>query len=234
MKLPKTVRRRGFTIVEVLMVIAVMTILFTLVMMVSGRLRVKAYVERTKAMILQLKNGLDEYRALKGNYPPDGYDFEVKNRDGKPIWGAACLYEFLSTELVVEENVAGQVRTSKHDPIMTFKASDLTPENPDLPGIREVVDGFGLPFHYANTEDGQFKPDKQGELAHMEAAEAHPPDPRDDGTVVPRRGIQRMGAYDLWSHGSHDAHSKEDVDLHSTIGNWNVDSEIKDRSKENQ
>src|SRR6185436_15483546 len=198
------------------------------------RLRQKAYVERTKAMIHQLKDALGEYKVLKGSYPPDGYDFEVKNRDGKPIWGAACLYEFLSSELTIEENVAGQVRISKHDPIMSFKASDLTPENPDMPGIREVVDGFGLPFHYDNTEDGQFKPEKQGELAHMDAAEAHPPDPRDDGTIVPRRGIQMRDAYDLWSHGSHDAHSKDDLDLRLTIGNWNVDSEIKEKSGEKQ
>ncbi len=199
-------RSRGFTIVEVLMVIAVMTILFTLVVMVSSRLRQKAFVERTKAMVHQLKDALEEYRTLKGTYPPDGYDFEVKNRNGKPIWGAACLYEFLTTELTIEENVAGQIRRSEHDPIMAFKANDLSPEDPDNPGIREVVDGFGLPFHYDNTEDGQFKPEKQGE--------------------------QKVGAYDLWSHGSHSAHSEENVDLKLTIGNWNVDSEVKDRSAE--
>jgi len=206
-------RSRGFTIVEVLMVIAVMTILFTLVVMVSSRLRQKAFVERTKAMVHQLKDALEEYRTLKGTYPPDGYDFEVKNRNGKPIWGAACLYEFLTTELTIEENVAGQIRRSEHDPIMAFKANDLSPEDPDNPGIREVVDGFGLPFHYDNTEDGQFKPEKQGELAHMEAVDGHPGDPRDDPEVVSRRGIQKVGAYDLWSHGSHSAHSEENVDL---------------------
>src|SRR5262245_21468384 len=98
---PKT----GFTIVEVLMVIAVMTILFALVMVASNRLRQKAYFERTKSMIQQLKEALEEYKGLKGTYPPDGYDFEVKNRDGKPVWGAACLYEFLSTELTIEQDV---------------------------------------------------------------------------------------------------------------------------------
>jgi hypothetical protein len=64
--------------------------------------------------------------------------------------------------------------------------------------------------------------------------DGHPGDPRDDGEVVSRRGIQRVGAYDLWSHGTHGAHSEESVDLKLTIGNWNVDSEVKDRSAEKQ
>jgi prepilin-type N-terminal cleavage/methylation domain-containing protein len=213
---------RAFTIVEVLVVIAIMTILFTLVLLASSQLRNKANMENTKAMIQRLRDNLEEYRRLRGSYPPDGYDSEVRNKDGKPIWGSACLYEFLAKEFTVEEEVGGQVRRNRHAPLISFTEAELTAEDPESPGIREVKDGFGLPFHYDNTEDDSFRPDKQAEAAHMEPVKDHPPDPRDDPQAVPNRGIQRRRAYDLWSHGSARGHDPQ-ADLRLTVGTWNVD-----------
>jgi len=221
-------RPQGFTIVEVLMVIAVITILFTLVMVAAAGLRRKAMTEATKSRIHALRLALDEYKTLKGSFPPDGYDFEVKNHQGRPITGSACLYEFLGRELQVEENVGGQVRRSKRDPLVEFKSGYLTPESPDNPGVFEVLDGFNIPFHYDNTANGRFDPSNQGETAHVEPVEDHPGDPREDLSVVSRRGIQRPGAYDLWSHGSEKAHvDPAEYDPTLTIGTWNVDVDTK-------
>jgi len=216
-------RRGGFTIVEVLMVIAVITILFTLVMVASFNLRAKASLEATRSMIHRLRDGLEDYKRLRGSYPPDGFDSEVKDSRGRPIWGAACLYEFLSREIEVEETVAGQVRRSKHPPIMEFKLNEITLEDPDNPGRHDVVDGYKFPFHYDNTEDGVFNPLKHTEEPHLEHVEDHPPDPRSDPSVVPRIGAQRAGAYDIWSHGSSQGHNPEKADVSQTVGSWNVD-----------
>jgi type II secretory pathway pseudopilin PulG len=217
----------GFTIVEVLMVVAIMVMLFGMVIIASKSIWSKRDSERTRAMISTLQIELQEYKSLKGHYPPDGYDSEVKNAQGTRIRGSACLYEFLGKEFTVENNVGGQLRIEKHDPLIAvFKKDELSPEDPDNPGAFEILDGFGLPYHYDNTEDGQFKPEAQQDLPHLQAVENHPVDPRTDTEVVPRVGIQNMGNYDLWSHGNKKAHD-EPVPVKETIGTWNMDMEKK-------
>ncbi len=226
---------RGFTIVEVLVVVAIMSMLFGLVMIASTAIRRRAMSRATEAMIVKLNAGLQNYYELTGHYPPDGYDTEVKNSKGVPIRGAACLYEFMTKEFTVETRVSGQVRTEKHDPLMKFSdKTELSGEDPEFPEVREVLDGFGLPIHYDNTENGIFEP--QGELAHMVPVDNHPPDPRtsDDTDVVPKKGIQHMGAYDLWSHGDQKAHQGQKVSLTSTIGTWNVAVERKEAQQEQE
>ncbi len=222
-------RDRGFTIVEVLMVVAIITILFTLVIVATTQYRHIASVKATRAMIQRLRSTLDDYHRLTGRYPPDGFDSEVKNAGGVPIWGSACLYEFLSREISIEENVGGQIRTSKHDPLMQFKESELTEEKSDTPGVREIRDGFGLPLHYDNTQNGIFQAEKQQANPHAsELIDDHPEDPRlaDGKAAIPYPGrCQRSGSYDLWSHGSAQAHQDPETDPGLTIGNWNVDVE---------
>ncbi len=220
---------RGFTMVEILVVVAIIVMLAGLVVVAAGSIREKMHVDASRAIIIKVRDRLEEYRSLTGSYPPDGYDSEVKNKEGTPIWGSACLYEFLTKEFESVSNVGGQVRRAKHEPLITFTQSELSPEDPDLAGVREVWDGFGIPLHYDNTENGEFHPEKQGEVSHMSRVEYHPPDPResDDTQVVPRRGIQRPGAYDMWSHGHGKAHEDSEVPLKATIGTWNVDVERK-------
>lgn len=219
--------RKGFTIVEVLMVVAIMTLLFGLVMFATSAVRTKAYLETTKTMVNRLRDRIAEYKQLTGHYPPDGYDSEVKNAQGERVWGASALYAALTSELTIEEKISGQVRTTKHQPLDSFKDMELSKEDDSMPGVREILDGFGLPIHYDNTEDGKFQPERQTENAHMIPEEDHPPDPRtsDDPDVVPKRGIQGRGSYDLWSHGTQDAHKNPNVSLKKTVGSWNVDVE---------
>lgn len=216
------------------MVVAIMTLLFALVIFAAGTIRTKMHIEATKAMIYKLRDRLEEYRTIMGSYPPDGYDFEVKNKQGTPIRGAACLYYFLTKELEPPSTVGGRERTEKRDALMSFKETELTKEDPEFPGALEVIDGFGLPFHYDNTENNEFRPDRQGEVAHMQLAPDHPPDPRtsEDTQVLSHQGIQRRGAYDLWSHGSTKAHDDAETPMNLTIGTWNVDVDKKGRAEE--
>jgi prepilin-type N-terminal cleavage/methylation domain-containing protein len=226
---PRGRRSGGFTMVEILVVVAIVVLLASLVVVAQASIRNKMHLAATRAMIIKLRDRLEEYKNLTGAYPPDGYDSEVKNSNGTPIFGAACLYEFLTKEVDAVSNVGGQIRRTKHEALLSFTESELTPEDSDLPGVREVVDGFGLPLHYDNTENGEFHPEKHGDGAHMARCDAHPPDPRtsDDTEVVPHTGIQRPGAYDLWSHGDGKAHQVAEVSLKSTVGTWNVESEQK-------
>ncbi len=232
-------RRRGFTIVEVLMVVGIITILFTLVIVATSQYRRLASGRASRAMIQRLRDALDDYNRLTGRYPPDGFDYEVKNSNGVVIWGSACLYEFLTKEIAVEENIGGQLRTTKHESLVHFKESELTPENSEIPGVREIRDGFGLPLHYDNTQNGIFQPEKQQDNPHSsELVDSHPDDPRlaEGKAAIPYPGrCQRSGAYDLWSHGTAQAHKDSETDPDYTVGNWNVDverAEIADKPEE--
>lgn len=218
------VRRAGFTIVEVLMVVAVIAILFTLIMVASTSLRRKANREATRALIGKIRDALEDYKQATGSYPPDGFDSEVKNSQGTPIWGSACLHEFLCHERTSEEVVGGQVRRVTHPPLLVFAAREMK-EHAEFPGAFEITDGFGFALHYDNTENGQYDPLKQSEQPHLEAEEDHAPDPRDDPAAVRTHGRpQRQGAYDLWSHGSPNGHAL-DGDARDVIATWNLDVE---------
>jgi len=225
-------RRSAFTIVEVLMVVAIMTLLFGLVMFATTSVRKTAMKKATEALINRVRDRIEEYHSLTGSYPPDGYDTEVKNKQGTRLWGSAALYDALTTELTIEEKVSGQVRTRTNPPLMVFKQVEMSKENEDFPGAFEILDGFGLPVHYDNTQDGKFDPRKQTDNAHLDAVEDHPADPRTDPEIVRKTGVQRNGAYDLWSHGTTRGHDPN-ASLKYTIGTWNVDVD-KDMSKEEE
>jgi hypothetical protein len=208
--------------VEVMVVLAIITILFSLVMVSAIKNRKKASVEATKALILNLESALDDYKQLRGVFPPDGFDSDQYNDEGEKIFGSACLYYHLSKEVQSIKIVGGKRRLKNHEPVMDFKESNLTEEEPDFPGVREIIDGFSTPIHYDNTEDGEYEA-QEGE-AHLPEVRHHPPDPRDSEEygVVENVGIQRKGTFDIWSHGA-DKHLEPKEDHYGeTIASWNM------------
>lgn len=220
------VRSRGFTLIEILVVISILVMLFGFLAVSAGRLFGRAANARTQGLVKKLALWLEEYRGITGHYPPDGIDSPVRTEDGQPIWGSAALYYFLSRPVVEERKIGGVPEVRVHPPIAKFESSDLTPEDPARPGVREIMDGWGTPIHYDNTEDGKFVP-QRGE-AHMDEIpdEEHPLDPREEGAaiegepIVPKSGIQRIG-YDLWSHGEqgHDVNKPPS----RPIASWNTE-----------
>jgi prepilin-type N-terminal cleavage/methylation domain-containing protein len=214
--------RAAFTLVEVLVVIA---ILATLIAMVSGaaiQCLERSRVLATEAQIQRLMAHLEDYRDLAGEFPPDGIDGEVRNAEGEPILGSACLGYFLARPIRVRELVGGSEELKEYPPIVTpWRRDDLGPE--ERPGVREVVDAWKNPLHYDNTEDGEFRP--QGGEVHSPEVEddMHPDDPRGGSFIaggqnaVDRPGIQGRG-FDLWSHGRQEGKEPE----HFPLASWNT------------
>ena len=62
-------RRKGFTLIEMMVVIMIMAILGTIVLGVTGYASRKAASSRAHAELQQIKNGLEGYRMAKGRYP---------------------------------------------------------------------------------------------------------------------------------------------------------------------
>jgi prepilin-type N-terminal cleavage/methylation domain-containing protein len=218
-------RRAGFTLVEIMVVMAIIVSLFALVAIAAGGILSKGSEKATGSLIRQLQQHLDEYKSRTGSFPPDGIDTPVKNDEGEPIRGSACLYHFLTRPVEVSERVGGRVTVRKTDPIASFTDATLMPENEDHPGVRELKDGWGNALHYDNTEDGVFR--AQGGDVHsppMDDSE-HPDDPRvgdfivNGQNAVERPGIQGKG-YDLWSHGEQTHDEKKPGGL--PVATWNL------------
>ncbi|MBI4605701.1 MAG: type II secretion system protein [Planctomycetes bacterium] len=200
-------REGGFTLVEILVVMAIVVTLFTLVALGVAGLRGRAAEKATDALLRRIMAHLDEYKNLTGTYPPDGIDSPVKNGEGTPIQGSACLYYFLAVKPTsVREIRAGKTFRSERPPLASFTSGEISEEDSTYPGVREVLDGWKNPLHYDNTEDGGFK--AQGGWVHVPPLDddEHPGDPREGDyevngeNAVREAGIQGKG-FDLWSHG---------------------------------
>lgn len=84
---------RGYTVTELLVVISIIALLFSLIGVVAFRARAKARVTKTKALIKRIQLGMDAYHAYWRDYPagsptfpetwpnpydPLGVEFEAK------------------------------------------------------------------------------------------------------------------------------------------------------------
>jgi prepilin-type N-terminal cleavage/methylation domain-containing protein len=199
----------GFTLVELLVVIAILSMLFGLVVATVGQVMGRGYQASTVALILRIQDWMDEYRSLTGHYPLDGLDSRVEDEAGFPLRGSAALQYELSRNVIVEEIFGTRRRLREVPPIGKFESGELSGgEDPDYPGVKEIIDGWGTPLHYDNTENGRFRP-QDGSVHYPPVPnDQHPDDPREGNRevegkpVVERPGNQGRGA-DLWSHGEH-------------------------------
>lgn len=220
-------RSAGFTLIEIIVVMAIIVILVGLVVVSARGILARGYQRNTESRILQLEQHLDRYKELTGQFPPDGFDTSVKNDQGNRIFGSACLHYFLSRPVRVERKVAGKAEIDEHPPIVQFMKGELSKEDPENPGVHELVDGWGTPIHYDNTEDGKFQ--AQTSEAHIPEADEdlHPDDPRtgefivDGSDAVESPGIQSKASFDIWSHGEQGHESKEPKFL--PISSWGIE-----------
>lgn len=217
-------RREGFTLVEIIVVMAILVMLFGLVAVSLSAYLGSAARSATIARISKLELFLDEYKSLTGDYPPDGIDSPERTKDGVPLKGSACLYYYLSRPVVVQDNIGGRKIPREYPPVGTFKESELSPEDSDYPDVRELLDGWDTPMHYDNTTDGRFIP-QGGDVHYPPVPDSeHPPDPRDmtfvvDGEpVVSEEGVQSK-SFDIWSH-SEQGHDLE-LPPSTPIATWN-------------
>lgn len=79
-KIERAALRGGFTIVELLAVISVMTILAAMILGGAAYMQRQAAVSRARGELEQIKNVLEEHRIEKGSYPTNStYIGEIRN-----------------------------------------------------------------------------------------------------------------------------------------------------------
>ncbi|MBN1421279.1 MAG: type II secretion system protein [Planctomycetes bacterium] len=222
---------RGFTMVEMLVVISILVLLMGLLITAAMRLVLSARIRATEALIHKLTLQLEEYHDKSGEYPADGLDQPVTDaKSGMTIYATACVLQALTQPLqLTRKGPAGFQRTWSEPPIASdFRKENLLPStvNPD---VAEIADSFLWPMHYDRVAEGlnyNFSP-QQGEV-HLDPPSFHPPDPRMDrasGVREPGQA-QNKGRYDLWSHGPHGHPLPEDYKdeyIAETMANWNLE-----------
>ncbi len=136
----RTSRARGFTLIEMLIVISIITILGGLVLVAIGAARRTSKEKATEAIIKQLEAALMRYESDFQDYPPsDG--------DNQGMKGSENLWKYLRTD-------------KKEGPYITSK--EIPTCDSDRNGEMEVADSFGHPILYVHHRDyGNKAPNKR-------------------------------------------------------------------------
>lgn len=128
--------RAGFTLVEMIIVIAVILILVSLMIGLIVVINDKAYYTKTEAIIKMLDDGCKTYKAEYNVYPP--------NDKGD----SRCLHHYLGRERVKSLD-GGGVKTTR-PPIIEFRG-DMLEETKGVPDAKNpvpVVDAWGQKVQY--------------------------------------------------------------------------------------
>lgn len=138
-------RKRGFTLVELLIVMAIIGILASLVIVAITGASVKAKMAVATTTIENLKLSLTQYYDDVGYYPPG----DAENDDGI-VNVVLALYD---------PSVADGGQGGPSSPYFEFKESDLK-DSQFSPSYKVLVDPWDQPWRYvcARDEDGNLKP----------------------------------------------------------------------------
>jgi prepilin-type N-terminal cleavage/methylation domain-containing protein len=132
-------KRRGYTLVEMLVVLAIVSILSGLIMAALGAARRHSMVQRTEALLISLRAKINEYETDFHDYPKtDGED---------PIVGGEQLLAQLSTK-------------EKNGPYLSLGDLQTCDENNN--GVREIADAFGRAVRYLHHKSyGRENPNRR-------------------------------------------------------------------------
>lgn len=135
-------RRKGFTLVEILVVITIITLLVSFLVVMIANIMEKARYAKTAALIKMLDDGCRTYNLDFGQYPPNS------KQDSR------SLHHHLGMErrIATQKSDVGGTLVSKKPPIIEFKLDMLADTKGGLPDPKTnptpIVDAFDNPIRY--------------------------------------------------------------------------------------
>ena len=197
-------RTRAFTLVELLVVIAVIAILAGISIPVLGSVKRRQKAKATKVLIENLKLKLEQYCADFGDYPPSNPKLVGLPSNGVND-GIECLVRCLSTRKKngpYYEFPEDQLKNTDHDSLVSGNPTDSYMTTREL---FELVDAFGNPLIYIHNADYDT---------------GHKVQLGDEGDVVPVKGCKSsktgqfhsVRSFQLWSLGANGKNDEGDDD----------------------
>ena len=139
----KSMSREGFTLVELLIVISIITVLTTMVTVGLLTAKGKAKIQITRALIAKVQSGLESYYAAYGDYPPttlsDMYQGGFAGNNG-----IESLVYCLSSQDKGGPFLLG---------VMESDYSNLDNDQFINTPLREIADGWKNPMVYFHSRD---------------------------------------------------------------------------------
>jgi len=193
---------RGFTMLELIMVIAIICILVALLIPTLGAVQRRARETATRTFIKSLETAIAAYEFDWGFYPPDGISAPALTafKSGNPpsgtynVKGASALYYYLTTPFrVLPNGLKGEVWATKDvGPYM-----QIPEQNQQTVGAgpeTNICDIWNRPFQYDNIRDPQ---------TSANGYDAVPLEIRNTATFFPNPGAngRNLQGFDLYSAG---------------------------------
>ncbi len=145
-------RRRGFTLMELLIVIAIMAILAGLLVPVIFYVQKQAKISATKAEIGGLKTALAQYDFSFGQFPPDTSATAAGVIDAQLDKSSEILVYYLCTEFKMNPTRPHHVKASANaGPFYTVDHDKFVDTDGD--GFRELPDPWGRLYEYDCLRD---------------------------------------------------------------------------------
>jgi general secretion pathway protein G len=145
-------RRRAFTIIELLVVITLIIILAGLILSTIGYIQNKGARSRAETEIAAMSAALENYRADNGIYPRDTTNTDQVDPSASPIPTTATqfLYEQLSGNSAANlQPISGAKRYFAFKPQMLSGPKDTSG---NLIGVTFIRDPFGNSYGYSTMK----------------------------------------------------------------------------------
>jgi len=143
-------RRAAFTIIELLIVMAIILVLAGLILATSNYVQKKGYRSRAEAEIAAISAALENYKADNGVYPtaPDTVAV-LPNKMGDPTDA-----KYTSASLALYKLISGDAnadRVAESKPYFSFKPNQLAPAT-QTSAVLYIKDPFGNSYGYSTVK----------------------------------------------------------------------------------
>jgi prepilin-type N-terminal cleavage/methylation domain-containing protein len=186
----KSPRRRGFTLVELLTVMAIIVLLAGLTIQTVGYVQKKAARSRAEAEIAAFGAALESYKADNGIYPSGNatntLNARTNNSPANYKTASRVLYQELSGDRDLDVNRRKDTDATQY---LEFKPNMLEPTS-GSGTVTAILDPFGISYGYSTT--------------YANAALTS------NSTTAPTVGYNPT--YDLWSTGGYSSKPSGDTD----------------------
>jgi type II secretory pathway pseudopilin PulG len=144
--------RGAFTVMELLIVLAIILTLAGLILAASGYVQTKSKRARAEGEIAALSVALENYRADNGGYPTDTANGTTNTLDAQTMSNpTAAQYQAASLFLYKElsgDPTGNRVPTGKS--YFSFKPNMLLPKDP-AQAVSAIADPFGCSYGYSTA-----------------------------------------------------------------------------------